>query len=151
LLRQGTHRRRFRCAPRNPGRGLPGRSPLKLPLDTHALLWWLTDDPALKASARAVIRPPHTLVFVSAATSWEIDIEQALGRLEAPDDLAEALAANRFHALPITAAHALAAGRRPHRTILPEGERTSSERLYREMVREHAGRPLMPERLRTTR
>ena len=86
---------------------------MKLLLDTHALLWWLADDPALKAAARVVIRPPDTLVFVSAATAWEISIKQALGRLEAPDDLAEALAANRFHALPITVGHALAAGRLP--------------------------------------
>jgi len=77
------------------------------------LLWWLADDPALNAAARAAIRPPHTLVFVSAATAWEISIKQALGKLEAPDDLVEALAANRFRALPITVAHALAAGRLP--------------------------------------
>jgi PIN domain nuclease of toxin-antitoxin system len=77
------------------------------------LLWWLADDPALNAAARAAIRPPHTLVFVSAATAWEISIKQALGKLEAPNDLAEALTANRFHALPITVAHALAAGRLP--------------------------------------
>jgi hypothetical protein len=30
-------------------------------------------------------------------------------------------------------------GAAPHLTLLPEGERTSSERLHREMVREHAG------------
>jgi PIN domain nuclease of toxin-antitoxin system len=77
------------------------------------LLWWLADDPALTAAARTAIRQSDVLVFVSAATAWEISIKQTLGRLEAPDDLAEALAANRFHALPITVAHALAAGRLP--------------------------------------
>jgi PIN domain nuclease of toxin-antitoxin system len=82
-------------------------------LDTHALLWWLADDPALTPVARTAIRAAETLVFVSAATAWEISIKQALGKLEAPDDLEAALAASRFQSLPITVAHALAAGRLP--------------------------------------
>jgi PIN domain nuclease of toxin-antitoxin system len=82
-------------------------------LDTHALLWWLADDPALTPVARTAIRAAGTLVFVSAATAWEISIKQALGKLEAPDDLEAALAASRFQPLPITVAHALAAGRLP--------------------------------------
>jgi PIN domain nuclease of toxin-antitoxin system len=38
-------------------------------LDTHALLWWLADDPALTPAARTAIRAAGTLVFVSAATA----------------------------------------------------------------------------------
>ena len=86
---------------------------MTLLLDTHALLWWLADDPALTPVARTAIRAAETLVFVSAATAWEISIKQALGKLEAPDDLEAALAASRFQSLPITVAHALAAGRLP--------------------------------------
>jgi len=82
-------------------------------LDTHALLWWLADDPALTPPARTAIRTAETLVFVSAATAWEISIKQALGKLEAPNDLVAALVANRFQPLTITVAHALAAGRLP--------------------------------------
>jgi PIN domain nuclease of toxin-antitoxin system len=82
-------------------------------LDTHALLWWLADDPALTQVARTTIRAGGTLVLVSAAIAWEISIKQALGKLEAPDDLEAALAASRFQPLPITVAHALAAGRLP--------------------------------------
>jgi len=52
-------------------------------------------------------------VFVSAATAWEISIKQALGKLEAPDDLEAALAVSRFQPLPITVAHTLVAGRLP--------------------------------------
>ena len=89
---------------------------MTLLLDTHALLallWWLTDDPALTPVVRTAIHTAETLVLVSAATSWEISIKQALGKLEAPDDLEAALAASRFQPLPITVAHALAAGRLP--------------------------------------
>jgi PIN domain nuclease of toxin-antitoxin system len=82
-------------------------------LDTHALLWWLADDPALTQVASTAIRAGGTLVLVSAATAWEISIKQALGKLEAPDDLEAALVASRFQPLPITVAHALAAGRLP--------------------------------------
>ena len=86
---------------------------MTLLLDTHALLWWLADDSALTPAARTAIRATGTLVFVSAVTAWEISIKQALGKLEAPDDLEAALAASRFQPLPITVAHALAAGRLP--------------------------------------
>ena len=75
---------------------------MTLLLDTHALLWWLADDPALTPVARTAIRAAGTLVFVSAATAWEISIKPALGKLEAPDDLEAALAASRFQPFLIT-------------------------------------------------
>lgn len=86
---------------------------MKLLLDTHVLLWWLADDPALSASVRAAIAHPENLVAVSAATAWEISIKRALGKLVAPDDLEEQLQANTFVALPITVADGLTAGRLP--------------------------------------
>jgi PIN domain nuclease of toxin-antitoxin system len=86
---------------------------VRLLLDTHALLWWLDDNKALSAKARKVIRDGRNAVFVSAATAWEISIKQALGKLQAPDDLEDALIANRFHPLLITISHAITAGRLP--------------------------------------
>lgn len=82
-------------------------------LDTHILLWWLSDDPLLPTAAREVIASPDSQVLVSAATGWEIAIKQAAGRLDAPADLLEALETNDFETLPITVAHALAAGALP--------------------------------------
>lgn len=86
---------------------------MKLLLDTHALLWWLADDPMLSREARASIADPTSPVFVSAATAWEMAIKTALGKLDAPDDLNDALAASRFQELPITIEHALLAGKLP--------------------------------------
>lgn len=80
-------------------------------LDTHVLLWWLAADRSLPDAARAAIADPDTIVLVSAASAWEISIKQAAGRLDVPDDLLTALDENDFDSLPITAAHALAAGR----------------------------------------
>ena len=87
---------------------------MRLLLDTHALLWWLADDPTLSAEARKAIADAGSVVYVSAASAWEIAIKRSLGKLEAPEELDEALAANAFAPLPITIGHALAAGRLPN-------------------------------------
>ena len=53
---------------------------MKLLLDTHVLIWWL--DPTiskLSEEAYAAISDGKNLVFVSAATAWEITIKKALG------------------------------------------------------------------------
>jgi len=82
-------------------------------VDTHILLWWLADDAALPTSAGKAIADADADVLVSAASAWEIAIKQASGRLDAPDDLLGVLEANEFDTLPITPAHALAAGALP--------------------------------------
>jgi PIN domain nuclease of toxin-antitoxin system len=90
---------------------------VSLLLDAHILLWWLAGDAALPEQAAIAIVEPTTEVLVSAATVWEIAIKRAAGRLEAPEDLLDALRANRFESLSVTAAHALsAASLPPHHT-----------------------------------
>jgi len=86
---------------------------VRILLDTHILLWWLADDPRLPGDAAAAIADPGTEVVVSAASAWEISITQAAGRLQAPEDLLEAVAANDFGTLAITAGHAMTAARLP--------------------------------------
>jgi PIN domain nuclease of toxin-antitoxin system len=80
----------------------------RLLVDTHALLWWLTDDPALSPEAREALGDPANEPLVSAATVWEIAIKRALGKLTAPDDLPDRIADEGFVWLPITAVHAWA-------------------------------------------
>jgi PIN domain nuclease of toxin-antitoxin system len=79
---------------------------VRILLDTHFLLWWLADDPALGERARQVIASPDHLVCYSAASVWEIRIKQRIGKLELPDDFADSLAAQAFVPLAITTAHA---------------------------------------------
>lgn len=86
---------------------------MNLLLDTHVLLWWLADDSSLQSAARDAIRDESNIVHVSAATAWEISIKKALGKLDAPDDLANALEVNNFRSLEITVAHATKAGALP--------------------------------------
>jgi hypothetical protein len=59
----------------------------RLLLDTHVLLWWLSQDTALGPEAHEAIRDAQNDVYVSPATTWETSIKKALGKLEAPDDL----------------------------------------------------------------
>lgn len=75
-------------------------------LDTHALLWFLTDDPQLSATAKATIESPTNVLLVSAAVTWEIAIKKRLGKLQAPDDLPAVLRDQGFGELTITSHHA---------------------------------------------
>lgn len=82
-------------------------------LDTHVVLWWLTDDRRLGRTARSMIADHGNGVFVSAATHWEISVKIELGKLETDADLREAIARSGFRDLPISPEHAWRAGRLP--------------------------------------
>ena len=87
---------------------------MKCLLDTHVLLWWIEDDPRLRAQPRAAIIDPDNDVVVSAATIWEAAIKRALGKLrfETPV-LLDTLSRGGIRVLPITAEHAPTAGDLP--------------------------------------
>ena len=78
----------------------------RLLVDTHVLLWWLTDDPGLSPTARDALAEPRNEVLVSTASMWEIAIKRGLGKLSAPDDLPDHIASEGFGWLPISAEHA---------------------------------------------
>jgi PIN domain nuclease of toxin-antitoxin system len=86
-------------------------------LDTHALLWWLVNDRRLPETARAVIRDPDSVVLVSAASGWEIATKHRLGKLPEADEIAgnlpDLVRMGRMQEMPITLAHAMAAGALP--------------------------------------
>ena len=82
-------------------------------LDTHAFLWWLNDSAELGGRAREVIAGGDNLVFVSAATTWEIAVKRASGKLDAPGDIVSWIADNDFAALSIDVEHAVEAAELP--------------------------------------
>jgi PIN domain nuclease of toxin-antitoxin system len=86
---------------------------MNLLIDTHVLLWWLSNDSTLSREARECLRDNRNTVFVSAASVWEISIKKSIGKLDAPDDLESAMRVGRFRELAISTAHALAAGTLP--------------------------------------
>jgi PIN domain nuclease of toxin-antitoxin system len=85
---------------------------MKVLLDTHAFLWWVTDDPQLSSRARRILSDSSNEVYFSAVSGWEIAIKTRLGRLSLGGDnledfVAEQVAANGFQLLPIHLNHAL--------------------------------------------
>jgi PIN domain nuclease of toxin-antitoxin system len=62
-------------------------------------------------------------VYVSAAVAREISIKRALNKLEAPDDIEGAMAANRSLPLPVSVPHTLAV------QALPDIHRDPFDRL----------------------
>lgn len=85
----------------------------RLLLDTHALLWWLLDDPALGREARGAIADAGNQIHVSAATLWELSVKRSKGLLEAPGDLEALVSDEGFIGLPISLFHAQQAGALP--------------------------------------
>jgi PIN domain nuclease of toxin-antitoxin system len=87
---------------------------MKLLLDTHALLWWITDDGRLSATARSAVEDASQ-VFVSAVTAWEIATKHRLGKLPEADryvaNLQEIVKDEGIDFMPVTFAHGLRAGR----------------------------------------
>lgn len=85
---------------------------MRLLVDTHVVLWWLTDDPTLTTEIRDML-DDEPEVYLSPVVLWEITIKQANGKLAGPADLAERVRDSRFRELPITWRHAIDAGRLP--------------------------------------
>ncbi|HWD60417.1 MAG TPA: type II toxin-antitoxin system VapC family toxin [Stellaceae bacterium] len=54
---------------------------MRLLLDTHVLLWWLSGNRALSVPARAAIADDDNATLVSAASAWEIAIKFKQGKL----------------------------------------------------------------------
>ena len=95
----------------------------RLLLDTHVLLWWLSDDPLLGQTTRQVIADPRNDVYISTASTWEISIKKSLGKLSAPDDMDNIIDDEGFDKLPITLFHGDQAG------MLPEHHKDPFDRM----------------------
>jgi PIN domain nuclease of toxin-antitoxin system len=87
---------------------------LKLLLDTHVMLWALSDPGQLSARARSAIASEENEVFVSVVSPWEIAIKKSRDRIETPDDLDRGLESSRFKLLPVLLRHTEAIESMPH-------------------------------------
>ena len=86
---------------------------MKVLLDTHALLWWVTDDPRLSDAARNAIL--NADVAVSVASLWEIEIKRGLGRIDVDtrELIREVGQTEGFRMLEIRPTHVLTLGELP--------------------------------------
>ncbi len=82
-------------------------------VDTRILLWILNEPDKLSAAAKRVLLEGSPLVFVSAATIWELAIKEAAGKMKLSYDIADIVIKSGFQNLDITAAHAKLAGKLP--------------------------------------
>ncbi|MGE5271831.1 MAG: type II toxin-antitoxin system VapC family toxin [Thiohalocapsa sp.] len=87
---------------------------MKLLIDTHALVWWLSDSRRLSSSARSAITDAHNDLFVSACVAYEIRYKQRSGRLPPiADHLSRELHRQGIAVVAITLEHALGAAALP--------------------------------------
>lgn len=84
---------------------------MKILLDTQCWLWIQVAPERLSEASRELVAGAENELFFSAASSWEIAIKHALGRLRLPLPPAEyvptRLERGGFRALPIQHSHAL--------------------------------------------
>jgi len=83
-------------------------------LDTHTLVWWLTDDGHLSHPARAALGDGDNEVIVSAVSAFELTTKHRLGKWPEAGlistDFVKYVMAERFTLLAIETSHALYAG-----------------------------------------
>lgn len=90
---------------------------VKFLLDTCTLLWWWSEPEKLSNKVLALLRDPRNLVYISAASAWEVATKTRIGKL--PDgsrmlnEWSHRLGVDGFKDLPITSAHAARAGMLP--------------------------------------
>jgi len=85
---------------------------VRLLLDTHALLWFAADVPALNRRAARAIASRANEVLVSTVSLWEVAIKQRIGKLviDLPT-LRRGMEEAGFVLLPVTAEHVEQLGR----------------------------------------
>jgi PIN domain nuclease of toxin-antitoxin system len=79
---------------------------MKLLLDTHVLIWCMTNDRKLPARAKELIENTKNEVLVSAVSLWEIAVKEGLGRISiSQSELRKSIIEGDFEQLPITFDH----------------------------------------------
>ncbi len=85
---------------------------MKLLLDTHAFIWWVSEPAKLSTRALSLCQDSDNQLYLSVASLWEIQIKSHLGKLRLstplPDIVAAQQEANGFLLLSIHASHAYA-------------------------------------------
>jgi PIN domain nuclease of toxin-antitoxin system len=78
---------------------------MKLLLDTHAFLWYISNDPRLPHYAYDAIRDKSNVVYLSVVSVWEILVKYQIGKLPLPAPperfIEETRSAHRFVDLPL--------------------------------------------------
>jgi len=71
-------------------------------LDTHIILWWLTEPEKISPKARKTISDKNNIIYTSSVSYWEMAIKKSIGRLTLPNNIIEILLSEGFKMLPLT-------------------------------------------------
>jgi PIN domain nuclease of toxin-antitoxin system len=81
---------------------------VRLLLDTHAALWFLSADARLGPDAFRHLQDEDNQLLLSSVVVWEVAVKRSLGKLNAPEGFAEAMLSSHVQPLPVTIDHAAA-------------------------------------------
>ena len=108
---------------------------MRLLLDTHVFLWYITADPKLPESFRAATQDASNDVFLSSISVWEAVIKHGLGKLSLPalpsTYLPQQRTAHGIAALPVDE------GAMAHLAELPPIHREPFDRLLIAQAMQH--------------
>lgn len=106
--------------------------------DTHALIWWWNDNPLLPQSVRRKLLDADNLVYVSAASAWEVATKVRLGKWPDAEEAAELFETlcvrNGFELLPVSVTHGLLAGSLPGEHRDPFDRMIAAQAIHDELV-----------------
>ncbi|MDP2317627.1 MAG: type II toxin-antitoxin system VapC family toxin [Pseudomonadota bacterium] len=77
---------------------------MNLLLDSYVFLWWKSADPRLTPAVVDAIGTA-AVVYVSAATTWELGLKINLGKLRLPEAVEDGVRTAGFRELPMTFRH----------------------------------------------
>ena len=86
---------------------------MRLLLDTHVALWWVSDDERLSEDVARHMTDDTNQLLLSAAVVWEIAVKRSLGKLAVTDEYLPLLLDAGVRPLPIDLDHAAAVERLP--------------------------------------
>ena len=84
---------------------LNNKKTMRLLLDSHAALWWLSAPDKLTTEARLAIASIDNEVYLSSASLWELHFKAAKGKLKLPPTLSKALSEQEIDELKISWKH----------------------------------------------
>jgi PIN domain nuclease of toxin-antitoxin system len=107
-------------------------------LDTHAALWWWSDQAKLGMAGLAILSDASSDIFVSAASAWEVATKYRSGKLPDIGDPAihfpRHMETNGFHSLAVTQRHALLGGAFDHDHRDPFDRLIAAQAIAEQMV-----------------
>lgn len=80
---------------------------MKYLLDTHIILWWLTNPNKLKATTRKIITNVTNTIFISSISILELAIKKETKNMVIPSNILETLKSERFKFLDLIAEESL--------------------------------------------